>query len=149
MRLQVSKSGVFDLLKYSELIFFKLIMTEVSRNLRNIFFRKIHPILKLEVGFLSDRKSFSQIFEITAYLSHLQFISIKKNRETFSRAKTPDFSTLSRIFLRLKQFFAHFPNYSKFIYYKLIMSKFSSKSEQLFPEVGSSRQESTLPNYDD
>ena len=97
-----------------------------------IFFRKISQVLKLEVGFLSDRKSFSQIFEIAANLFHLKFISKKKIRETFLTTKTPDFSTLSRIFFRLKQFFAHFPNYSKFIYYKLIMSKFSSKLEQLF-----------------
>ena len=40
-------------------------MTEVSRNLRNIFFHEIPPILKLEVGFLSEKKSFSQIFENT------------------------------------------------------------------------------------
>ena len=48
------------LIKYSELTFYKLIMTEVSRNLRNIFFHKIPPILKIEVGIFSDKKSFSQ-----------------------------------------------------------------------------------------
>ena len=46
--------------KYGELSFYKLIMTEVSRNLRNIFFPKIPPILKIEVGIFSDKKSFSQ-----------------------------------------------------------------------------------------
>ena len=40
-------------------------MTEVFTNLRNIFFSKIPPILKLEVGFFSDKKSYSQIFENT------------------------------------------------------------------------------------
>ena len=52
----------------------KKIMTEVSRNLRNIFFRKIPPILKLEVGFFSDRKSFSQIFQSTEDLYAVNFI---------------------------------------------------------------------------
>ena len=33
-------------------------MTEVSRNLRNIFLAKIPLILKLEVGFFSTLKSF-------------------------------------------------------------------------------------------
>ena len=61
--------------KYRESPLYKLIMTEVSRNLRKIFFRKIPPILKLEVGFFSDRKSFSQIFENTANFFHLKFIS--------------------------------------------------------------------------
>ena len=46
--------------KYSELSFYKLIMTEVSKDLRNIFFPKIPPILKVEVGIFSDQKSFSQ-----------------------------------------------------------------------------------------
>ena len=59
-------------------------------------------------------------------------------RETFSCAKTPNFSTLSQIFFRLKQFLVHLLNQSRFIYYKLIMSTFSSKSEQLLREVGSS-----------
>ena len=52
-------------LKYSELSFYKLIMTEVSRHLRNIFFRKIHQILKLEVVFFPDIKCCSQIFQNT------------------------------------------------------------------------------------
>ena len=38
----------------------ELIMSEVSKDLRNIFFPKIPPILKLEVGFYSDRKTFAQ-----------------------------------------------------------------------------------------
>ena len=45
--------------KYRELAFYKLIMTEVSRNLRNIFLAKIPPILKVEVGIFSDTKIFS------------------------------------------------------------------------------------------
>jgi len=37
-----------------------LIMSEISANLKNIFREQKPPILKLEVGFFSDRKSFSQ-----------------------------------------------------------------------------------------
>ena len=60
-------------------------MTEVSRNLRNIFFRKIPPILKLEVGFFSDRKSFSQIFQNTEDLYAVNFIwqNFEQNQRTF------------------------------------------------------------------
>ena len=47
--------------KYRELSFYKLIMTEVLRNLRKIFFAKIPPILKIKVRFFSDTKYF-QIF---------------------------------------------------------------------------------------
>merc|ERR1712198_452545 len=55
------------------------------------FFHKIPPILKLEVGFFSDKKSFSQIFENTEILFHLRVICKKKKiRETFSGAKPPD-----------------------------------------------------------
>ena len=71
--------------KYSELSYIKLIMTEVSRNLRNIFFRKIPPILKLEVGFFSDRKTFSQIFQNTEDLYAVNYIwqNFEQNQRTF------------------------------------------------------------------
>ena len=36
----------------------ELIMSEVSKDLRNIFFPKIPPILKLKVGFFSSKKKF-------------------------------------------------------------------------------------------
>ena len=36
----------------------ELIMSEVSKDLRNIFFPKIPPILELEVGFFSTKKKF-------------------------------------------------------------------------------------------
>ena len=58
--------------------YFKLIMSEISANLKKLFREQKPPILKLEVGFFSDRKSFSQIFENTANFFHLDFISIKK-----------------------------------------------------------------------
>ena len=46
--------------KYGKLSFFKLIMSEVSKDLRNIFFTP--PILKVEVGFFSDRIFFFTFF---------------------------------------------------------------------------------------
>ena len=60
-------------------------MTEISRNLRNIFFPEIPPILKIEVGIFSDKKSFLQIFENTPNFFHLNFISEKneKNQRKF------------------------------------------------------------------
>ena len=62
----------------------ELIMSEISANLKNIFWPRKPPILKLEVGFFSDRKRFSQIFENRIFFFHLKFISIKKKiREPF------------------------------------------------------------------
>ena len=55
-------------------------MTEVSRNLRNIFFPKIPPILKIEVGFFSSKKSFSKIFQNWEIFFYLNFISKKKKK---------------------------------------------------------------------
>merc|ERR1712219_88230 len=68
--------------KYRESPSYNLLITEVSTNLRNIFFHKIPPILKLEVGFLSDKKSFSQIFENTPNFFHLNFISKNKKKKS-------------------------------------------------------------------
>ena len=60
-------------------------MSEISANLKNIFCSQKLRILKLEVGFFSDRKRFSQIFENWQNLFHLNFISVKnkKNQRTF------------------------------------------------------------------
>ena len=60
-------------------------MTEVSRILRNIFFPKIPPILKLKVDFFPFIFFSAFFFEIVKYLSYLNFISVKfkKNRRTF------------------------------------------------------------------
>ena len=43
--------------KWGKFTYFKLIMSEVSANLKNIFFSIKPPILKFEVGFFSDRKT--------------------------------------------------------------------------------------------
>ena len=50
------------------------------RNL--IFFPKIPPISKLEVGFFSTKKNFSKIFQHTAYFFCLNFISKKKTKKS-------------------------------------------------------------------
>ena len=57
-------------------------MTEVSRNLRYIFFPKIPPILNLKLDFFPVKKSFSQIFQNTANFFYLNFISKKKKKKS-------------------------------------------------------------------
>ena len=58
-------------------------MTEVSANLRNIFFPKIPPILKLEVGFFSGKKKFFRDFPnlSTFIYSKLHFCKFEKKSE--------------------------------------------------------------------
>ena len=60
-------------------------MSEVSKYLRNIFWRPIPPILQVEVGIFSGKKSFSQIFQNTANFFYLNFISVNfhKNQRNF------------------------------------------------------------------
>ena len=79
--------------KYRESPPYKLIMTEVSRILRNIFFPKIPPILKLEVGFFSDRKTFAQnAFPGKFYYFGTNYErSFKRYAEHFFSQNTPDF----------------------------------------------------------
>ena len=50
-----------------------------------IIFFKIPPILQLEVGFFSDTKNVSQIFQNLAHLFNLSFIfvNLKKNQRNF------------------------------------------------------------------
>ena len=115
--------------------FFKL-MTDVSRNLRNNFFRKIPRFWNLKSDFCPIERVFCRFSKLPHIYFTWSLFSKIKIRETFSGAKPHNFSTWSRIFFRLKKFFAGFPNYSKFIYYQQIMSKFSSKSEQLLGEGG-------------
>jgi len=45
--------------KWSKFSYSKLIMTDVSANLKNIFFSQNPRILKVEVGFFSDRQTSS------------------------------------------------------------------------------------------
>ena len=70
-------------------------MIEVSRILRNIFFPKIPPILKLEVGFFSDRKTFAQNdFPGKFYYFGTNYErSFKRFAEHFFPENTPDFET--------------------------------------------------------
>ena len=81
--------------KYRESPPYKLIMTEVSTILRNIFFPKIPLILKLEVGFFSDRKTFAQNdFPGKFYYFGTNYErSFKRFAEHFLTTKTPDFGT--------------------------------------------------------
>ena len=53
-------------------------MTEVSRLLRYIFSPKIPPILKLEVRFFSDRKTFAQNDFPGKFFETLVIISLKR-----------------------------------------------------------------------
>ena len=60
----------------------ELIMTEVSKDLRNIFLSPKPPILKVEVGIFSDKKTFSQNGYRTNYER-----SFSEIREHFFRGK--------------------------------------------------------------
>ena len=116
------------LLKYSD--FFKL-MTEVSRNLRDIFFAKYHRFWNLNSDFCPIEKVFC-IFTKIPHIYFTRSLFLKKNRKTFLGAKTPIlaldvcFFLIEKVLRRLK------------FYYKVIMSKISSKAEQLFGEGGRS-----------
>ena len=58
-------------------------MTVVSKNFRKIFFPKIPPILKLEVGFFSGKKKFFRDFPnlSTFIYSKLHFCKFEKKSE--------------------------------------------------------------------
>ena len=73
-------------------------MSEISANLKNIFSSQKPPILKLEFGFFSDRKRFSQIFENRQFFLHLNFFSIKKKSEKlFSLVRREGGSSLPKV----------------------------------------------------
>ena len=57
-------------------------MSEVSKDLRNLFFPKKPRILKLEVKFFSPKKNFFQDFFLPENLFHLNFISKKKLKKS-------------------------------------------------------------------
>ena len=71
----------------------ELIMSEVSKDLRNIFFPKIPRIFELEVGFFSDRKTFAQnAFPGKFYYFETNYErSFKRFAEHFFSQNTPDF----------------------------------------------------------
>ena len=56
-------------------------MTKVPKDLRHIFFHKIPPILKLEVGFFSDRKKFFADFrKLDMFISPEVYFYKKKKK---------------------------------------------------------------------
>merc|ERR1712198_498691 len=89
-----------------------LIMSEISANLNNIFREQKPPILKVEVGFFSDKKSFSQIFENTEIFFHLKVISKKKKKksEKLFREQKPPILTLEVGFFSDRKFFKKIQN---------------------------------------
>ena len=70
-------------------------MTEVSRDLPNIFLAKIPPILKVEVGIFSDTKFFLQ----NGWNGKFYYVGTNYERsfkifaEHFLAANTPDFAS--------------------------------------------------------
>jgi len=104
-------------------------MTEVSRNLRNVFFHKIPPILKLEVGFFSDRKKFFADFrKLDMFISPEVYFYKKKIAEPFwiiiihhsfihhSDQKIPDFENSSWIFFHLNNILKFFGEIRRIIF---------------------------------
>merc|ERR1711973_788805 len=93
--------------KYREWPFYKLFMTEVSRNLRNIFFGKIPSILKIEVGFLSKYR------ESRSY--KLFMTEVSRNLRNIFLAKIPPILKIEvGIFSAKKSFFGIFENINIF-----------------------------------
>ena len=81
--------------KLTKLTYFELIMTEVSENFKNIFVSPKPAILQVEVGFFSDRKSFSLngwILQINLFQTNYER-SFSEFEEHFLVPKTPYFDT--------------------------------------------------------
>ena len=57
-------------------------MSEVSKDLRTIFFSSKPPILNLKSDFFPVKKSFLQIFQNTANFLYLNLISKKKTKKS-------------------------------------------------------------------
>ena len=109
--------------KYSELSFYKLIMSEVSRNLRNIFFTKYPPFWNLKLDFFPLKK----VFEIFRR-NRVNFImsEVSRNLRNIFFHKIPPILKLEvGFFSSKKKFFADFPKCGTFIPSKLHFCKFS------------------------
>ena len=104
-------------------------MSKISANLKNIFWSQKPPILKLEVGFFSDRKRFSQIFENWQKFFHLNFIFIRKNQRNFFDHKNPQFWNLKSDFFPIKKVFRRFSKIGFFFTWSLFLLK---KNQSLF-----------------
>ena len=121
--------------KYRESALSKLLMTEVSKHLRNFFFPKIPPILEVKLDFCPLRK----VFEIFGWhivnqlsLSYL-WLKFQEICETFFFMKYPRFWNLKLDFFPVTIFFfTNFPKNSTFVSSKLHLCKFAKKSENIF-----------------
>ena len=77
-------------------------MTEVSANLRNIFFPKYPRFWKLKLDFFPVKKSFSQIFQNSQHFFRLNFISkkkIKKSENIFGSSSSSSFIIIHHSFI--------------------------------------------------
>ena len=80
------------MVKYNEKASSKLPMTEVSRNMRKIFFHKIPPILKVEVGFFPIEFFFRKQLKLFFFGTNSEQ-NFSEFKEPFRITKTPDFDT--------------------------------------------------------
>ena len=84
----------------------------------DFFFSKYPRFSNLKLDFFPLKKSFSQIFQNTAHLFHLNFISKKtpkKSEKLFFPPKPPILKVEVGFFSSKKKFFSDFPKYGKII----------------------------------
>ena len=96
---------------------------------------KFQLFWNLKLDFFPVKKSFSQIFQNTANLFHLNFISKKKkkNQRNFFSPKYPPFWNLKLDFFPLKKSFSKiFQNTAHLFYLNFISKKKTKKSENRF-----------------
>ena len=129
-----------------------VVLNEISENFKKSFLGGKPPILTLEVGFFSDRKRFSQIFENWIFFFHLNFISIKRKKksenifwsgghyygelrpsfESALQQNTPDYEISSWIFFLQVGFFSTLRKLAIFFSPELYFYKKRKKTEKLF-----------------
>ena len=90
--------------------------------------------LKLEVGFFSSKKSFSQIFQNTAHLSYLNFNSVNfhKNQRNFFGSEYPRFINLKLDFFPVKKSFSQIFQISAHLFYLNFISVNFHKNQRNF-----------------
>ena len=120
--------------KYSEYPHYKLIMTEVSKNLRNFFFTKYPRFWNLKLDFFPLKKVFEIFCQNIVNDPPLNYIWPKFQGicGTFFFAKSPRFSNLKLDYFPHKKVFQDFRNRGKFIPSEVHLTKFSAKLENIF-----------------